>query len=221
MRQEGVTPDPAKSVLELELDSGVEPSPLQRHGGIHRIDARAQTTDRREAVDDTPRISGAINTQGFGSERYDIVVDFDVLHRASVTDPADVVSQLYVALRPGGYLLLTEPAHHGLNPSDASGIRGWTRSDLLRLLWSAGFAVRRVSGMLLTAMPVAALAGIRDTRRPPAPTHGLTPGSYFSERILRGILWGERQALQRVSLPMGGCWAVLAQRLHTSPTSCR
>lgn len=217
---EGVTPDASKSVLELGSGVGTECSFLQRYGKVTGIELSRDGLRYCENRGYAELISGDINTHDFGVEAYDVVVDFHVLYHTWVSDPGDVLSRLYAALRPGGYLLLTEPAFEGLKRSHDHAVmaaRRWTQSELTRLVRRAGFSVRRASGILLPAVPVAFMSAFLDRRRGPSNTiDELGKRSSVTEYLLRGILWGERQALRQVSFPVGTCWAFLARKLPAS-----
>lgn len=217
LSHEGVEPDCSRVVLELGSGVGTEWSFLQRYGSVTGIELSSEGIAYCQRRGYSELIHDDLNTHDFGGERFDMVVDFHVLYHTWVTDPGDVLLRLNHALRPGGYLLLTEPAFRTLERSHDRAVmaaRRWTHGELARLLSRAGFSVQASSGILLPASPVAWMSAIVDRFRKPSDTiRELEGPSRFVEQLMRGMLWGERRALRHVSLPLGTCWAFLAKKL--------
>jgi SAM-dependent methyltransferase len=217
LRREGVEADGSRAVLELGSGVGTEWSFLRRYGRVTGIELSPEGVAYCQKLDYSELVNDDLNTHDLGRERFDMVVDFHVLYHAWVGDPGDVLKRVNAALRPGGYLLLTEPAFRSLERSHDRAVmaaRRWTRSELAQLLSRAGFSVQASSGILLPATPVALVSAILDRFRSPENTiRELDAPSKITERLMRGMLWGERRALRHVSLPLGTCWAFLAKKL--------
>ncbi len=78
-------------------------------------------------------------------ETCDIVICSDLLHQRDVTDPRQVVKEAYRVCRPGGVILLVEPAFKCLfGPHDEieNGIRRFTTASLLQLF--DGLSVKKI-----------------------------------------------------------------------------
>lgn len=147
---------------------------------------------------------------------------FDVLEH--LDDDESTLRALFRALRPGGMLVLTVPAHPSLfDEADViAGHRRRYRSGQLReRLVSAGFEVARLTHFMAPLACV--LAALRLALR--LFTRGLTPMARrdlelrkvpFVNEAMLAVLWLERMALRRISLPFGTSLIALAVRPDTA-----
>lgn len=89
------------------------------------------------------------------SEAFDAVGLFDVLEH--VADEQTALGSIYQALRPGGKLIMTVPAHQWLwNQSDvvAHHCRRYELAELRQLVQAAGFVVLRAGGFFFSLVPL-------------------------------------------------------------------
>jgi SAM-dependent methyltransferase len=101
----------------------------------------------------------------FESE-FDVVGMFDVLEH--VEEDEQVLRELHRATRPGGGLMLTVPQHPWLwGSADEAGHhqRRYRRSDLVRKVEAAGFAVERVTSFVTLALPLMVASRLADRHR--------------------------------------------------------
>jgi SAM-dependent methyltransferase len=85
---------------------------------------------------------------------FDAIGAFDVIEH--IEEDETVLSQLYIALKPGGYLLLTVPQHAWLwSPSDdyACHQRRYSAADLHRKVDNAGFSRLRSTSFVTSLLP--------------------------------------------------------------------
>jgi SAM-dependent methyltransferase len=88
------------------------------------------------------------------SEEFDVIGAFDVLEH--IDDDELVLSQVYAALRPQGYLILTVPQHAWLwSAIDeyACHVRRYSAVDLHQKIEAAGFEVMRSTSFVTTLLP--------------------------------------------------------------------
>jgi SAM-dependent methyltransferase len=216
LRRCAVTADGTRAVLEFGSGVGTELSFLQPFGPVTGIELNPIGASYCRQLGYAQLHNGDINHCDFGKAAYDMVVDFHVLYHTWILSPHDVLRRAYAALRPGGYLLLTEPAFPALRRSHDQVVmaaRRWYRKELLQTVASAGFSVRHWSGILVPIAPVALVLAKVDRLRPPtAEIEELKGGSRLAEAALRCLLAGERALVRHLPLPVGTCWALLAQK---------
>jgi len=98
----------------------------------------------------------------FAARSFDLVTVFNVLYHRWIADEPAVLEQIRRILRPGGRLLLTEPAFDSLRRRHDRvdyGARRYTRRRLVEMVEGAGFAVRRASYFnVLSLVPAAVVA---------------------------------------------------------------
>lgn len=200
------------------LDAGCGPGPnfdwLRPYGEVVGLDYSPEAIRlARERHPDTEAVEGDLTELPFPDACFDLALEFTVL--ALVEDDQRGVDELARVTRPGGAVLLLEPAIPRLRRDhDAvNGVRRRYRLDDLRAMASrAGLRVRRAThaNSFLVA-PAAALA-IAHRAKPP----GASAASDF-ERDRLGQLFGslaaaERRLIARRDVPFGLSGLVVAEK---------
>jgi SAM-dependent methyltransferase len=146
---------------------------------------------------------------------FQLVGAFDVIEH--VDDDIAVLTGLYRAARPGGFLLVTVPQHPWLwSRADvqAAHKRRYRRGELIARVEQAGFTVLRASSFVTTLLPFMAASrwSERFSSRRRDPISDLTPGPAI-DFIFKSALSLERAAIVRgIDLPVGGTLVVLGRR---------
>jgi SAM-dependent methyltransferase len=150
----------------------------------------------------------------FEAASFELVTAFDVLYHRWVEDDLRAARELARVLRPGGLLLVREPALRALRGAHDEAVLGrerYTRGRLVRLLEAAGLQVVRASYANTLLLPLAALRrGLdrltgrhgSDVQEPPAPLSW----------VFRRAMGLEARLVRHVSLPLGVSVVVLARR---------
>lgn len=131
------------------LDAGCGPGGngawLARHGRVVGLDlapeAVALVRDRRP---ETVPVQGSIVSLPFADGTFDVVVEVTVV--TCVHDDAAAVRELARVIRPGGVLLLLEPAFRGLrraHDKTVHALHRYRRRELAGLASAAGLVVER------------------------------------------------------------------------------
>lgn len=104
-------------------------------------------------------------------EQWDVIFLLDVLEH--VSNDAKVLSEIYAALKPGGFLVMTTPAlsfFWSKNDEYAGHCRRYSRSDLKRLALAAGFQRPYLRYFMFFLSPLLVISrvldGLRDRKRP-------------------------------------------------------
>jgi SAM-dependent methyltransferase len=150
----------------------------------------------------------------FDEETFDVAVAITLLY--AVPDDAAAVRELARVLRPGGAVMLFEPAFASLRRGhDAAvhGIRRYRRRDLAGLAEGAGLRVRRSTYAYSFLAPPAALLALRERR---ASRPGTDSQSDVERRALdrafTPLAKAERAWLARHDVPVGTSAVVVATR---------
>ena len=126
--------------------------------------------DAREALPEAALLRVDANRLGdcFAAGSFDLVTVLNVLYHQWVSDERVVLDQVRRILRPGGRLLLTEPAFESLRRRHDRvdlGARRYTRRRLVEIVEGAGFAVQRASCFNAIGLAPAVVAAAIDRLR--------------------------------------------------------
>jgi SAM-dependent methyltransferase len=168
----------------------------------------------------------------FAPHSFDLVTVFNVLYHEWISEEREVLEQVRRIVRPGGRLLLTEPAFESLRRRHDRvdfGARRYTRRRLAEMVTDAGFAVERATYFnvisLAPAAVVAALDRLRGTDDPEAgseQTGELSVPPAPLNRMLLELCRVESFWLRRVGdLPFGVGVLVLARTTGESQRGVR
>lgn len=152
----------AESLLEVGCGSGVVLAALRAHRPVLRLAGsdlyREGLELARERVPDATLVQMDARRVPFEAE-FDVVGAFDVLEH--VEDDGAVLAGLRRAVRPGGGLLVTVPAHPRLwsvTDDYARHRRRYRRGELEAKLEGAGFRLLRSSGFVSLLLPAVLLS---------------------------------------------------------------
>lgn len=201
------------------LDAGCGPGGngawLREHGevvGVDRSpDALAFVQGRHP---DTTPVRATVEALPFDDGRFDAAVALTVLY--AVANDAAALRELARVLRPGGALVVVEPAFAALargHDTTVHGRRRYRRPALAALAGAAGLHVRRCTYAYSFLAPPAATLGVVDRLRG---RHGEAAGSDVDRRTLDGAFAAlarrERRWLAHHDLPVGTSVVLLATR---------
>lgn len=163
-------------------------------------------------------------TQGLPAEGWSGMLLFDVIEH--LPDDAAALAHVHAALRcaKDSFVMLTVPAFQLLwSPWDEieKHKRRYTQAGLAELLTRSGFSVERLtyffSPLFFAALGVKGLRTLRNAVLGPPPIHSiadLTEAKNFAplNRLMLGVLAGERRYLERATLPLGTSLLAIARR---------
>lgn len=155
----------------------------------------------------------------FPDDTFDLVTSFDVLYSLTEEDEAAAVAEMYRVLRPGGAAIVNTAALgilRGTHSIFAGEVRRSNRSQLRRVLSSAGFGIVRLTytnfslfPLMVVVRAVQRAAGLPSAEGagaeiavPPAPINA----------ALSALLALEARALRLVDLPAGSSLLCLARK---------
>jgi ubiquinone/menaquinone biosynthesis C-methylase UbiE len=201
------------------LDAGCGPGGngawLAEHGQVVGVDlspdALAFVQARRP---DTTPVRASVEALPFADARYDAAVALTVLY--TVPDDGAALRELARVVRPGGAVLVVEPAFAILGRAhDATvhGRRRYRRAALTALATGAGLTVQRCTYAYSFLAPPAAALGlvdrVRRTRDEPA---GSDVDKRALDRVFAPLADRERRWLAHHDVPVGTSVVMLATR---------
>jgi SAM-dependent methyltransferase len=199
------------------LDAGCGPGGngawLAAHGTVVGVDladdALAFVRARRP---ETAPVQASVEALPFVADAYDAVVALTVLY--TVPDDSRALGELARVTRPGGALLLVEPAFAALGRAhDATvhGRRRYRRAELAGLATAAGLTVQRCTyAYSFLAPPAATLGAIDRVRRRRDVPAGSDVDKRALDRVFGPLAARERQWLAHHDVPVGTSVVVLA-----------
>jgi SAM-dependent methyltransferase len=149
-------------------------------------------------------------------EEFDVIGAFDVLEH--IKEDEEVLSQMYLATRKGGGLIVTVPHHPFLwSAVDvcARHVRRYTSRELKTKIENAGFSVLRITSFVSLLLPLLIISRFKmRLGGDKLDTSEVRAGPLVNATLER-ILDVERTTIRAgLSLPMGGSLLIVARRLN-------
>ena len=201
------------------LDAGCGPGGngawLAHHGDVVGVDLAPEGLRFvRERRPEVVPVQGDLTDLPFPDASFDVVVEITVV--TCVPDDAAAVRELARVLRPGGVLLLFEPAFPILrraHDKTVHSVHRYRRDGLADLATRAGLHVERTTYAysFLTA-PAVMLAMADRVRNRPAAETGSDVEKRWLDRVFSPLARVERRWLRRASAPFGTSTLVVATR---------
>jgi len=163
---------------------------------------------------------GSLDALPFVAESFDAALCLDVLYHIGLGDSRRALAELRRVLRPGGWLLVRQPAYAWLRGSHDGWLgtqRRMTIGQLRAELERAGFVVPRATYANTLLFPAAALWRLGQRyglleERVGEPAGDLIPPAAALNRFLTALLGLERRFLRWGNLPFGVSALALAQK---------
>ncbi|MBI3635025.1 MAG: class I SAM-dependent methyltransferase [Candidatus Rokubacteria bacterium] len=196
-------PPPPLRILELGCGSGNVLGALRSFGDVVGLEADPQlrAAGRAEGLD--VRAGALPNDTGVPPGWADVVLLLDVIEH--LDDDAAAITAARSALRPGGTLVVTVPAHpwlwsaHDLHLGHR---RRYTAGALRRVVEGGGFGVRHLSHFNTVLFPAVALVRLAKRFRGDE-RHDLHTPRPAVNRLLERVFAFERHVVPRYALPFG------------------
>ncbi len=203
-------------ILDVGCGTGGMLELLSRYGAVYGVDASdtAVTLARSRNIGTITRAS--VEKLPFRGAFFDLVTCFDVLYHRSITSDDAVLQELSRVMKPGGALLVREPAFqwlYGRHDRVVWTRRRYSKKELVSKIESAGFTVQRatyVNFFLLPFLFVERLAsGLRNAKNDSRPVfHDYAVlGSLFF-----GALFLEAYLLKYMNFPFGSSVVCVAKK---------
>jgi len=203
-------------VLEAGCGTGGNLFMLQRRGRVSAFEPSVIAREIAALKADEPRVvvDGELPDRlPFAAASFDLVVALDVLEH--IERDQDALNSLVSMARPGGYILVTVPAHPvlwGQHDRRLSHIRRYRARDLRRICRASGSELVHFTAFNMVLAPIAVTLRLLERivpisfgnqeRMPPGPVNGLL-GRLFA---IEGAI------VRRWTLPAGLSYAAILRR---------
>ena len=197
----------AQAILDAGCGPGGNGAWLAQHGAVVGVDvspdALAFVRARRPEV---RPVRASLTALPFPDDAFDIVLGITVLY--TVDDDERAFTEMARVLRPGGAVLVLEPAFEALRREHdltVHGRRRYRRAELSEYARRNGLAVRRATyAYSFLAPPAAVLGGIERLRRHQPSTDTASDVERRSlDRVFAPLARTERRLLERHDVPVG------------------
>jgi SAM-dependent methyltransferase len=204
-----------QTILDAGCGTGGNGAWLGTHGQVVGVDVAPEALDfARDRRPSLVPVRAALDPLPFRDRCFDVVVEVTVLY--SVADDAAAVRELARVLRPGGAILLLEPAFAALrraHDTTVHGVRRYRRAGLAALAHGAGLRVERSTYAYSFLVPPAFALGLVDrVRRDPVERAGSDVEKRWLDRVFAPMATVERRWIARHRVPVGSSVLVVASR---------
>ncbi|HEV8613483.1 MAG TPA: class I SAM-dependent methyltransferase [Gemmatimonadales bacterium] len=209
-----LAPGRTYELLDAGCGTGGTTQHLRRFGVVTGVDFSGKALRYASKRDLHRLVRASIESLPFAEGSFDAVTTFDVVYHRAVGDDRVALSELHRVLRPGGIVLIREPAFDWLRGAHDVGIhtqRRFTVGHLAERLRQAGFEVRHASYANMLLFPLAVAKRTAERFLPTAPADLSVPAAPLN-LAFQAVLALERILARRVSLPVGLSAVVVGQR---------
>jgi ubiquinone/menaquinone biosynthesis C-methylase UbiE len=154
----------------------------------------------------------------FRENTFDLITCFDVLYHQGIASDVKAISTMVQVLKPGGWLLVREPAYDflkgGLHDEAVHTSRRYSAYQLKRKLELSGLQIKRITYANTFLLPFAGTKRILERLLHLKNISRADPDLRFSSRgrMMLGILKFEALLIKRMNLPFGLSLIILAQK---------
>ena len=205
----------AARILDAGCGPGGNGAWLAHHGdvvGVDRSDDALRFVRARRPA--TRPVRASVDGLPFADDSFDVAVSITVV--TCVPDDARAVAELGRVLRPGGALLLFEPAFPSLQRAHdftVHSLHRYRKPALGALVARAGLRVRRATyAYAFLAPPAAALHVLERRKIAAGGDQGSDVERRWLDRVFAPLAVAERRWLARRDLPVGTSLAVVATK---------
>jgi SAM-dependent methyltransferase len=204
-----------QTILDAGCGPGGNGAWLADHGRVVGVDLSPDALAFvRAGRPETTPVRGSLDRLPFATGVFDVAVAITVV--TCVPDDRTAVAELARVVRPGGAVLLFEPAFRALrrgHDKTVHSLHRYRRSDLVDLATHAGLRVQRATYVYWFLAPPAAVLATAERLRPhTSATAGSDVERTAMARTFTRLAAAERRYLARRDVPVGTTVAVVATR---------
>lgn len=205
----------ALKILDAGCGTGAVMKYLCHYGQVTGFDFSAEALRFSRKRAHTRLTQASVLEIPFASQRFDLIVSFDVICETGVNDEL-ALREFGRILKPGGLVMLRLPAYnwlHGKHDVATHVSHRYTRGDIKAKLERNGLTPLRLSYANMFLFPIAVAKRLSERILSPQQTGSdltLDPGSLNG--VFRSILSAEAPLVSGVGLPFGLTVVALAQK---------
>lgn len=193
-------------VLDAGCGTGALIKKLQRFGNVWGIDLSSEALKfaRKNKLRRIKR--GSVENIPFKDSQFDAVVSVDVLYHRQVKDDKRALREFKRVLKPGGILIIKNPAHDWLRGGHDKIIhtkRRYSKSDLEIKLKESGFSIIKLSYVNMFFFPFAVTKRVFESLSYQKPHSDVAPLHPLLNNFLKSVYNLEMEIWTRATLPFG------------------
>ena len=203
-------------ILDAGCGCGANHLFLQNYGKVVSLDMSPYALQFCRKKKLNRLIQGDLNCTNFKEATFNMAAAIDVLYHSWIKDDKVVLKKFYRALKPGGWLLITDSAFQFLVSRHDKAVmtrERYTVQDLRIKLENAGFKIKRSSYMFLTTFPILVIIRyIQKFSSGEEAESNVFPLPVWINKLILFIMNLEGILLSRISLPFGSSVIILAEK---------
>ncbi len=205
----------ANKILDAGCGTGGAFHYLKKFGDVTGVDVSDEALRLARTLGTVKK--GDIVKLPFDSSTFDVVVCLDVLYHRWVGDYRMALAEFYRVLKPGGIVLIREPAYDWMRGEhdkvDFTKHR-FSKEELRRELAGASFRVKKLTSANFFLFPLVFLKRIGQMAFPPTrPTSDLQSTNSYLETFFFQLLKLEATLLSFLSFPWGSSVVCIAKKI--------
>lgn len=139
---------PNLNLLDVGCGTGLTTKTMEKFGETFGVDISKHAVyfSKKRGLDNIYK--SGVERLGFKSNSFDIVTCLGILNQDKVKDDIKAMKELYRVIKPGGYLIITDPAMKclaGKHDLMHCVVRRYSRKELKDKLASCGFTIEKIT----------------------------------------------------------------------------
>ncbi len=203
-------------ILDAGCGTGGTMKAVAELGEVHGCDAAWAALEYCRKRSFNNLVCSRVQQLSYADNSFDVVTSCDVLEH--VPDDSAALNETYRALRPGGVLVMTVPAHPYLwseHDEALAHLRRYTRREIIGKLQEAGYRIEKFSSAVSFVFPMIftfrMLQRLR-TKQPDEPKTDLRILPPLLNNALIALLKSEMWLTRYINLPIGTSFVVVGRK---------
>lgn len=204
---------PTARLLDLGCGVGANLSLLAQYGRVEGLDAHPLAVQYSQRHWPQLVRQQDLNQWQPAAAEYDLITLLDVLYHQGVVSDREVIAKCLTALKPAGYLIITDCLHPWLfGPHDRANHarQRYTRDELVSTVCSAGGVITWSSCLFASTFPGFVLQRLWQRWRGVSDDHQTQPG-WLNSLLLHGCTF-DLAVLKAHPLPFGSSILLVVRR---------
>jgi len=195
-------------ILDAGCGTGGMFGVLSAYGRVYGIDQSAEAVRFAGEKNIAERVErGSVTELPYADNTFDVITCLDVLYHAKVGNDVQALKEFNRVLRPGGVLIVREPAYNWLRGHQDKVVwtkKRYAKKELVAQLEKAGFEIEKASHVNFFLLPLAILKRLSERVYHPKDIMGNT---FYANPILntlfKNVLFAEAKILPYINFPFG------------------
>jgi SAM-dependent methyltransferase len=195
-------------ILDAGCGTGAMFKVLQKYGSVHGIDQSKEAVAFAKAKNIAQEVRlGSISSLPYQEKSFDVVVCLDVLYHEKAGNDDDALREFYRVLRPGGTLIVREPAYNWLRGHQDAVVwtkKRYNKKELVSKIAHTGFGIEKKSYVNFFLLPLAVIKRFTEGfYKQKNITNETFRTNWLLNFVFRQVLFLEDKLLPYIGFPFG------------------